>query len=228
MFSPDDTIVAIATPPGRGGIGVVRISGPVSVRRRGAAFSMRDAPARAARTRPSPAHARSTKSSRPTFPRRIPTPAQHVVEISAHGSPVVLHAIVGARSRRARGSREPGEFTLRAFLNGKRDLIQAEAVADLIAAVDTAAGARRLRSARRHADQTHRRRSTRSSFDLIARLEASLDFPDEGYHFIEASETAFAIDRVIGCARSLLGDARRGPHDSRGRDGGNRGQAKRR
>ena len=80
---------------------------------------------------------------------------------------------------------EPGEFTLRAFLNGRIDLPQAEAVADLIDAVDAAAGARRVRSARRHADATRSATIDAALFDLIARLEASVDFPDEGYHFVE-------------------------------------------
>ena len=73
------------------------------------------------------------KWSRPCFPAPHSYTGEDVVEISAHGSPVVLHAIVRARDRaRARAWREPGEFTLRAFLNGKRDLVQAEAVADLV------------------------------------------------------------------------------------------------
>ena len=99
----------------------------------------------------------------------------------------------------ASGSRlaEPGEFTLRAFLNGRIDLVQAEAVADLIDAVTPL-------QARAAFDQlegtlTGRIASIESAlFDLIAKLEASLDFPDEGYHFVEAGETAWRSGRSNG------------------------------
>ena len=72
----------------------------------------------------------------------------------------MLRAIVAAAIERGARLAEPGEFTLRAFLNGRIDLMQAEAVADLIDAVDAAAGARRVRSAGRHADARDRARST--------------------------------------------------------------------
>ena len=90
---------------------------------------------------------------------------------------------------------EPGEFTLRAFLNGKRDLVRAEAVADLVAAATPL-------QARVAFDQLQGTLTERIAtidatlFDLIARLEASLDFPDEGYHFIEPAQTARA-NRVV-------------------------------
>ncbi len=88
---------------------------------------------------------------------------------------------------------EPGEFTLRAFLNGRIDLPQAEAVADLIDAVTPL-------QARAAFDQLQGTLTEAIAeidaalFDLIARLEASIDFPDEGYHFIEQGALAGAID----------------------------------
>ena len=194
MFAPDDTIVAIATPPGRGGIGVVRISGPRAHRRSLAADRCTARAARAAR--------RATFTRARRRRRRRATPHDDVVATCVRGA-ALLHRRGRRRDQRARqpgacsrascaprcaparGWREPGEFTLRAFLNGKRDLSQAEAVADLDRRGDAAAGAGRVRSARRHADARASRRSTPTLFDLIARLEASLDFPDEGYHFIE-------------------------------------------
>jgi len=134
---------------------------------------------------------------------------EDVVEISAHGSPVVLNAIV--LSSVAAGARhaERGESTLRAFLNGRIDLVQAEAVADLIEAVTPL-------QARAAFDQL---RGTLTSaiaaidhdlFDLAARLEASIDFPDEGYRFIERESCAAEIDRLRGRIQTLLADARRG------------------
>lgn len=134
---------------------------------------------------------------------------EHVVEISAHGSPVVLRAIVdGAIAAGARLA-QPGEFTLRAFLNGKRDLVQAEAVGDLIAASTPL----QARVAFDQLDGTLTRRIREIDadlFELIARLEASLDFPDEGYHFIQPGDTAAGIAGVIERVDDLLRDARRG------------------
>ncbi|MGB8768150.1 MAG: tRNA uridine-5-carboxymethylaminomethyl(34) synthesis GTPase MnmE, partial [Candidatus Korobacteraceae bacterium] len=134
----DDTIVAIATPAGRGGIGVVRLSGSEA----------------RAMTRPMLrlAHGHDFESGRSHFGDLIePSTAERidevvvtffakphsyttddVVEISCHGSPVVLrHVVQMAMSQGARLA-EPGEFTMRAFLNGRIDLTQAEAVRDLI------------------------------------------------------------------------------------------------
>ncbi len=132
MYSTDDTIVAIATPAGRGGIGVVRISGPSAAAVAGGLLQL-DAPLQ-------PRHATFARTHGDQvvatyFPAPHSYTGEHVVEISAHGSPVVLRQIV--EQAMALGARlaEPGEFTLRAFLNSRIDLVQAEAVADLIDAV---------------------------------------------------------------------------------------------
>jgi tRNA modification GTPase len=220
MFSTEDTIVAIATPPGRGGIGVVRISGHASQHIAGLILERREPlqPRRATYTRVAArAGSRGEGATRSVIDEVVATcfPAphsytgEHVVEISAHGSPVVLQAIVGSAIEAGARLAEPGEFTLRAFLNGKRDLIQAEAVADLIAAATPL-------QARVAFDQLEGTLTQRIAaidaelFDLIARLEASLDFPDEGYHFIEPAETARRVGGVVARLDQLLGSARRG------------------
>ena len=206
MFSTDDTIVAIATPAGRGGIGVVRISGPSAAEVADALLQL-DAP-----LRPRYATFARTQGDQVVatyFPAPHSYTGEHVVEISAHGSPVVLRQIVAQAM--ASGSRlaEPGEFTLRAFLNGRIDLVQAEAVADLIDAVTPL-------QARAAFDQlegtlTGQIASIESAlFDLIARLEASLDFPDEGYHFVEAGETGMAIRAIERTIDALLCEVTRG------------------
>jgi tRNA modification GTPase len=215
LFATDDSIVAIATPPGRGGIGVVRISGP-GVPTIAAAILDCRAPL-------SPRHATFTRVRRPGarddatldevvatyFPAPQSYTGEHVIEISAHGSPVVLRTIVDAAMAAGARLARPGEFTLRAFLHGKRDLVQAEAVADLIAAATPL-------QARVAFDQLEGTLTGRIAavdaqlFDLIARLEASLDFPDEGYHFIEPAETAQGIACVIARVTELLCGARRG------------------
>ena len=216
MFSTDDSIVAVATPPGRGGIGVVRISGPSSHEIANLILDRRG-PLEARRATLAHVRAAGREGQRKALDEVVATyfPAprsytgEHVVEISAHGSPVVLQAIVGSAIDAGARLAEPGEFTLRAFLNGKRDLIQAEAVADLIAAATPL-------QARVAFDQLEGTLTGRIAaidgelFDLIARLEASLDFPDEGYHFIEPAETARRVGRVVAQLDQLLGGARRG------------------
>jgi len=206
VFATDDSIVAIATPPGRGGIGIVRISGPAAPAIAAAVLERRVPlePRRATYTR-----VRVDEVVATYFPAPYSYTGEDVVEISAHGSPVVLRGIVQHAIDAGARLAEPGEFTLRAFLNGKRDLIQAEAVGDLIAAATPL----QARVAFDQLDGTLTRRIREideTLFDVIARLEASLDFPDEGYHFIEPAETARRIAGVVGRVDALLGDAQRG------------------
>jgi tRNA modification GTPase len=143
------------------------------------------------------------------FPAPHSATGDSVIEISAHGSPVVLEGIVRAAMDAGARLAAPGEFTLRAFLNGKVDLIQAEAIADLIDAVTP-------RQARAAFDQLEGTLTTRireiesALFDLIARLEASLDFPDEGYHFVAREAAAKEIKAIAARIDDLLADAHRG------------------
>jgi tRNA modification GTPase len=215
MFSPDDTIVAIATPEGRGGIGIVRLSGPdayaaaTSLLTRTQKLDAR----RATFTRLSKQGAGGVALGDEVVATYFPSPhsytGEDVVEISAHGSPVVLQGIV--RRAIASGARlaQPGEFTLRAFVNGKRDLVQSEAVADLIDAVTPL-------QARTAFDQLEGSLTSRIAgidatlFDLLARLEASLDFPDEGYHFVEPDTIAREVAAIVSDIGALLADADQG------------------
>ena len=213
MFQRDDTIVAIATPPGRGGIGVVRVSGPGAASIAQAMTGRRDAF--------TPRHATLThvKSSGATasIDRVVITffPAPHsytgddVAEISAHGSPVLLRAIVSEAMRQGARLAEPGEFTLRAYLNGRIDLVQAEAVRDLVNAV-TPLQARAAFDQLEGTLTADIRDIDRHLLDLTARLEASLDFPDEGYHFVEGSAAASEIAAVASQIEALLDTAGRG------------------
>ena len=134
---------------------------------------------------------------------------QDVVEISAHGSAVVLRAII--ESAMASGARlaRPGEFTFRAYLGGRIDLTQAEAVADLIESVtplQARAASEQLEGGLAEAI----RRAHEQLFDLIARLEASLDFPDEGYHFLEPGEVSRAIGSIAEGLSALTQGSGRG------------------
>jgi len=213
MFATEDTIVAIATPAGRGALGVVRLSGPRALDVAGALL--------ACGTALQPRHATLTRVTSDDGPGAVdevvatffPAPysytGEHVVEIAGHGSPVLLQAML--RRAMTTGARlaEPGEFTLRSFLNGKRDLVQSEAVADLI----DAATPLQARIAFDQLEGTLTERITAIDtqlFDLIAKLEASLDFPDEGFHFIEPARAAVEIDGVIAVLDELLRGAAAG------------------
>ena len=143
------------------------------------------------------------------FPAPQSYTGEDVAEISAHGSPVLLREIVACAMRAGARLAQPGEFTLRAFLNGRLDLVQAEAVRDLVDAVTP----RQARAAFDQLEGTLTRaigEIDRALFELTARLEASLDFPGEGYHFVEPGAAAAEL-RVVGARLAdLLADAERG------------------
>ncbi len=210
MFSTDDTIVAIATPPGRGGIGIVRLSGPRSVEM-ACALTTRASfePRHATLATISDEAAPIDRAVVTVFPSPHSYTGEDVVEISAHGSPVVLRAIVGGAMRCGARLANPGEFTFRAFLNGRIDLVQAEAVADLVDAVTPLQA--RVAFDQLDGTLTEKLRELDAELlELIAPLEASLDFPDEGYHFVHQSETGDAIRHTLAALERLLADARRG------------------
>lgn len=210
MFSTTDTIVAIATPPGRGAIGLVRLSGP---------DAQRIATELIGRSRPlTPRHATFATITAgdvrdrvvvTTFPQPASYTGDDVVEIGAHGSAVVLNAILTSAVEAGARLAAPGEFTLRAYINQKIDLPQAEAIADLIEAVTPL-------QARAAFDQLNGTLTSAVAgieaelFDLIARLEASVDFPDEGYHFVEPAAVGESIGRVVQMVDGLLASAKRG------------------
>jgi tRNA modification GTPase len=192
----DDTIAAIATPPGRGGIGVVRLAGPEA---RGIALPMlrlkRDLePGRAVfgelvepcGTVEGLADAHRIDEVVVTyFAKSHSYTTDDIVEISAHGSPVVLQHIVELALARGARLAEPGEFTMRAFLNGRIDLTQAEAVRDLIES-------QTLYQARVAAQQLEGALSRRLQpvkqklVELIALLEAGIDFAEDDVSVLPA------------------------------------------
>lgn len=226
MFVADDTIVAISTPPGRAGLGVIRLSGPdaarITLRLIGREKPLRARHATFARIAP---HSFPGDTSSATgldqnprvadqlvvtfFPAPRSATGDDVVELSAHGSPVILQGILRAAIQAGARLAQPGEFTLRAFLNGKLDLVQAEAVADLIDAVTPL----QARAAFDQLEGTLTRRIAEIEsrlFDLTARLEASLDFPDEGYHFVEREAAGAEASQIAADIDELLANARRG------------------
>jgi tRNA modification GTPase len=199
-----DTIVAISTPPGRGGLGVVRISGR-------AARSIASSILSPVEWRSWHAHlAQLLDRSQHPIDQVVATwfeaprsyTGDDVVEISCHGSPVVLrHAVERALEAGARLA-EPGEFTLRAFLNGRIDLPQAEAVRDLIDATT-------LYQARIAAQQASGSVSRRIApikeqlLELIALLEAGIDFAEDDVSVAPAAEILRRLDPITHAVRQL-------------------------
>src|SRR3974390_3499164 len=215
MFSTTDTIVAISTPPGRGALGVVRLSGPDAHKVASALITHRG------ELTPRYATLTTIRSHEPAadggvdqvvvtyFPAPHSYSGDDVVELSGHGSPIVLRSIV--RTALSAGARlaEPGEFTLRAFLNGRLDLPQADAGAALLEAVTPM----QARLAFDQLQGTLTRTITEidaALFDLIARLEASVDFPEEGYHFVDRADLVTHLDGVLARTSQLLKEAARG------------------
>ncbi|HKZ09564.1 MAG TPA: tRNA uridine-5-carboxymethylaminomethyl(34) synthesis GTPase MnmE [Rhodanobacteraceae bacterium] len=210
MSSANDTIVAIATPPGRGGIGVVRISGSRVRAIANALCGIELEPRRVQLTAFAGTDGTAIDRGLALFfaaPHSFT--GEDVLELHAHGSPIVLDALVRrACELGARGARA-GEFSERAFLNGKLDLNQAEAVADLIAARSEV----QARAALRSLEGEFSRRADALA-KLIVRLrvevEAAIDFSDD------ASESASkpVIERLFEDAanglQGLLAAARRG------------------
>ena len=210
MTSTTDTIAAIATANGAAGIGAVRVSGPL-VPILAAQFLGREPTARHA-------HMCAFRDVHGELIDRglllhFPAPAsytgEHVLELQGHGSPVLLDALLrrvcelGARLAR------PGEFTERAFLNGKLDLAQAEAVADLIAA--------RSHASARAALQSMEGVFSRKVDDLLQALialrvhiEAAIDFPEEEIDFLADPAIATQLDTLRTQLADLLRDAQRG------------------
>jgi len=206
-----DTIAAIATAAGRGGVGVIRISGPAA-HTIGLSLSRRDV------LKPRRAHFATLVDGRGDtidtglvlyFKEPHSFTGEDVVELQAHGSPIVLGLLMtrvlelGARQARA------GEFSERAFLNGRIDLTQAEAIADLISAQSTA----QARAAIRSLDGVFgaRVRKLQNGLEhLRLHLEAAIDFPEEEIDFLADPTLLDQNNRLLDMIDALLIDARRG------------------
>jgi tRNA modification GTPase len=212
MYLPD-TIAAIATPPGPGGIGVIRASGPAAAVIAGAVF-VRARNGAWASHRLYHGHVRAADGRLLDEGLAVLMRAPHsytgedVLELHCHGSPVVLdqalRAVLAAGARAA----TPGEFTKRAFLNGKLDLTQAEAVIDLVRA-RTPSGALHAAGQLTGHLSHHLSELRRRLIDLKALLEARLDFADEDLD-LDPHAPAAATAQLLRDLDTLLATAPRG------------------
>jgi tRNA modification GTPase len=200
MADQRETIAAIATPPGTGGIGIVRISGPealsiaqkitgqLPVPRHAGYCSFRDAD-----------NVIIDRGLLLYFKAPVSYTGEDVVEFHGHGGQVVLNLLLGLTLTLGARIARPGEFTERAFLNGKLDLLQAEAIADLINSKSEYAA----RSALRSLDGEFSRAVSQLKERIIAirvYVEGALDFPEEEIDFLSRSDVG---DRTVACINDL-------------------------
>ncbi len=205
-----DTIAAIATAAGAAGVGIVRLSGPRSAGIARALCGREPPPRRAARAEFREADGTLIDDG---LVLRFVAPhsftGEDVAELQAHGSPVLLQRLLArCRELGARLAR-PGEFSERAFRNGKLDLAQAEAVADLIEASDL----RAARAARRALDGTFSRRVEAIAAAVLAlrvQVEAAIDFADEPLDTLGGQALSRALRDAREALAALLADAERG------------------
>ena len=209
-----DPIVAIATAPGRGAVGIVRLSGP-DLQPLVAALCGRALVPRLATLLPLRATDGGTidQGLALYFPAPNSYTGEDVLELQAHGGPVLLQILLARclEAGRAIGLRlaEPGEFTQRAFLNGKLDLAQAEAVADLIDASTEAAA----RSAGRALDGVFSKQVEALREQLVRLrmlVEATLDFPEEEIDFLQQAGALEQLRQTADALDALLDGARQG------------------
>ena len=206
MQLDQDTIVAVATPPGRGGIGVVRLSGPHA---RSCVSTLLDLRGPLLAGKASFTHVVDANGERldeavvTLFEAPHSYTSEDVVEIAAHGAPVLLEFLVRGAVQRGARLAEPGEFTQRAFLSGRLDLTQAEAVNDLIAA-------QTLHQAKVAAAQLGGSIARIVSpikqqlIALIAALEAGVDFAEDDLDLLREPDIVHRIEALIGPLRSLV------------------------
>jgi tRNA modification GTPase len=205
-----DIIAAIATAPGRAGIGVVRVSGLELTHIVDGIVGHRLEPRRATVATFKGAHGETLDQGLALF---FPAPhsytGESVLELHGHGGSAVLALLLGRCLDLGARLAEPGEFTKRAFLNGKLDLAQAEGVVDLIEAA-TATAARAAARSLSGAFSSEIRGMVDALIELRAFTEATLDFPEEDIDFMRAADAAGKLNALRARLSGLLERARQG------------------
>jgi len=210
-----DLICAIATPPGEGGVGIIRLSGPSAKELAQTLVSVELTPRRALYSRFMANDETLDDGIVLWFPGPNSFTGEDVVELQGHGGPVVQQTLLKVLCDRGARLARPGEFSERAFLNGKLDLVQAEAIADLIAAKSSAAAKAALSSFQgvfsekvtTLADRVKRMR---------VEIEAAIDFPDEDIEILEQAQVAQTLATLIDDTSTLLIQAEQGRKLSQG------------
>jgi tRNA modification GTPase len=205
-----ETIVAAATPPGRGGIAIVRISGPAVRALASGMLGLVPEPRHATQAVFRAADGAALDEGLALF---FPGPASYtgedVLELQGHGGPVLVEALIARALELGARRALPGEFTQRAYLNGKIDLAQAEAVADLIDAGSVAAARAALRSLQGEFSARVQALDTALA-GLRAHIEATIDFPTEEIDFLADAALGRQLAEVAAQCAALQAAAQQG------------------
>jgi tRNA modification GTPase len=205
-----DTIAAIATPTGRGAIGIVRVSGAKAPEVARRVLGKVPAPRVAALAEARDAGGELLDEGLALyFPAPHSYTGEHAFEFHGHGGPMVLQSVLAACANAGARLAEPGEFTRRAFLNGKLDLAQAEAVADLIDAASREAARSALRSLQGEFSSAVDALVTQL-VELRALTEAMLDFPDEEVDMLHRDDAGARLARVRAALDDVYARSRQG------------------
>jgi len=209
----DDTVVALATPPGIGAIGVIRLSGSKAIDIANDLFPSKDLTQQSSHT----IHVGVIKDQETELDEVVVSlyknprsyTGEDVVEISGHGSPFVLQQIINACIQRGARLAKPGEFTQRAFLKGKLDLAQAEAVADLIAS-NTAASQKTALHNIRGGFSIKLKELREQLIKFSALIELELDFSQEDVEFADRKQFYELISELSKLTDQLINSFRLG------------------
>jgi tRNA modification GTPase len=209
----DDTIVALATPPGVGAIGVVRVSGKKAVALVNAVFPSKNLEEQLSHTVHVGLIAVNEKPLDEVVVTLFKSPRSYtgedVVEISCHGSPFIQQQLLAAFIQQGARLAKPGEFTQRAFLNGKLDLTQAESVADLIASSTAAAQQAALHGVR-GGFSLELKQLREQLLQFSALLELELDFSQEDVEFVDRTKLQQLLEQLKRSTTILLDSFRLG------------------
>lgn len=203
----DDTIVALATPPGIGAIGVIRLSGEKSIEIAGTLFTSKDILQQPSHT----LHVGILKNDEEDIDEvvlsvfRAPRSytGENIIEISCHGSPFIQQQIIEACIQKGARLAKPGEFTQRAFLNGKMDLTQAEAVADIIASQSLSAQQTAFKQLR-GGFSTDLKTLRDKLIEFAALIELELDFSQEDVEFADRSQLVLLVEQLTQSTQQLI------------------------
>lgn len=205
------TIAAIATPPGRGGVGVIRLSGPKS-------YAIAEALSQTALPQARYAGFRKFLDERGEvmdeglvicFPNPNSFTGDDVVELQGHGGPVIQNALLARLLELGATAAKAGEFSMRAFENGKMDLVQAEAIADLIDATSQAAARSAVRSLQ-GVFSSKVNTVLENLIHLRLHVEAAIDFPEEEIDFLADGKILKLLDEVRASVTAVQQSARQG------------------
>ncbi|MCP0915081.1 tRNA uridine-5-carboxymethylaminomethyl(34) synthesis GTPase MnmE [Acinetobacter indicus] len=205
------TIAAIATPPGRGGVGVIRLSGPKSYAIAEALTQKQLPKARFAGFRQFYEASGEVMDEGLVicFPNPNSFTGEDVVELQGHGGPVIQNALLARLLELGATAAKAGEFSMRAFENGKLDLVQAEAIADLIDATSQAAARSAVRSLQ-GAFSTKVNTVLEKLIHLRLHVEAAIDFPEEEIDFLADGKILALLDDVTSSVTAVQQSARQG------------------